>query len=112
MGRRISIRIRYERRSDLVALLALTLLTAILLVYLALQPRPVTARPQALQQTVYAPAPRRGYYLTQNMVVGSQVLAACIAGSRDCLCCPLSCCHRCWSLAFLDHFSTLMTRMP
>jgi len=70
MDRRVSLRIRYNRRSGLVALLALALLVAALLGYLAWNQDEVAASgPQA---PMASSASLRGYYLTQSMYNGAE----------------------------------------
>jgi hypothetical protein len=80
MGRKVSFRIRYERRSDLVALLTLGLLTAAFLGFLALRPQAVTAGLVPTQAADVVGPPLRGYYLTSSSVNGSQALGACVSG--------------------------------
>jgi hypothetical protein len=70
MSKRVRLRIRYERRSGLVGLLALTLLVAALLGYLVWGQREAAASgPQA---PMAASASLRGYYLTQGTYNGAQ----------------------------------------
>jgi hypothetical protein len=85
MSRRVRLRIRYERRSGLVGLLALALLVAALLGYLAWGQREVAAsglrapldhardRPfdHAQDRPLAASAGLRGYYLTQGTYNGA-----------------------------------------
>jgi hypothetical protein len=70
MNRRLRLRIRYGRRSGLVGLLALALLVAALLGYLAWgRDEVVASSPQA---PVAASAGLRGYYLTQSTYNGAE----------------------------------------
>jgi hypothetical protein len=69
MSGKVSIRIRYDRRSGLVGLLALALLVVTLLGYLAWNQREVAASgPQA---PLASSAGLRGYYLTQGRYNGA-----------------------------------------
>ena len=75
--RRVRLRIRYKRRSDLVALVALTLLAPAFLGTLAWGQKDAAADAQA------APAaftPMRKYYLTQGGYYGNTALTACASG--------------------------------
>ena len=78
MGWRVSLIIHYDRRSGLAALIALTLLTAALLVTL------VWGRGEAVASNPQAPlaayASMRQYYLTGSAVPATQVLTACAFG--------------------------------
>ncbi len=81
MSRRVSLRIRYTRRSDLATLLVLALLTALALGYLAWaapgsQALPVRERSEVLA----ASGETRRYYLTKNTFDGSETLTACAPG--------------------------------
>ena len=80
MGRKVSFRIRYERRSDLVALLTLAMLTAAFLGFLALRPQAVTAWLMPTQAATVVGPPLRGYYLSSSTVNGSQASTACASG--------------------------------
>ena len=80
MGRKVSLKIRYERRSDLVALLTLAMLTAVFLSFLALRPQEVTAWLMPTQAANVVGPPLRGYYLTSASVDGSQASSACVSG--------------------------------
>jgi hypothetical protein len=77
MSRRVSLRIRYERRSGLVGLLALTLLVAALLGYLVWNQDEVAASgplaplDRAQDRPLAASASLRGYYLTQGTYNGA-----------------------------------------
>lgn len=77
MDRRVSLRIRYDRRSGLVGLLTLALLVAALLGYLVWNQREVAASgPQvpldyARDRPLAASAGLRGYYLTQGRYNGA-----------------------------------------
>ena len=78
MSGKVSIRIRYDRRSGLVGLLALALLVVALLGYLAWgQKEAVASGPQApldhaRDRPLAASAGLRGYYLTQSTYNGAQ----------------------------------------
>jgi len=94
MDRRVSLRIRYDRRSGLVGLLALALLVAALLGYLAWGRDEVAASgPQApldhpfdlaqgraRDKPLAASAGLRGYYLTKTLHNGAGALTACADG--------------------------------
>jgi hypothetical protein len=77
MSGKVSIRIRYDRRSGLVALLTLALLVVALLGYLAWGRDEVAASgpqpplDQARNSPLAASAGLRGYYLTQGMYNGA-----------------------------------------
>ena len=74
----VKIRLRYARRSHLTALLALTVLVAAFLGYLAVgQSRAAAAEP-ATPATL--PAATRPFYLTKTHFNGSQALGACEPG--------------------------------
>ena len=86
MNKRVSLRIRYDRRSDLVTLVTLTLLTVVFLGYLAwgqyevaaskLQTPPVHARGERLA----ASAGLRQYYLTKTSHNGADADGVCASG--------------------------------
>jgi hypothetical protein len=83
MTTKLSVRVRYGSRSGVVALLAVAVLVAAFLGYLALRPKRATADIQALEaqaaQSSYAPL--RQYYLTSSDAYdGSQATSACSAG--------------------------------
>ncbi len=86
MNRRVSLRIRYERRSDLVGLLALALLVAALLGYLAWNQGEVAASgPQsplnhARDRSLASSAGMHGYYLTKTLHKGVTAPTACAEG--------------------------------
>ena len=78
MNRKVSIRIHYRRRSDLVVLLSLVLLTAAFLGYLAWGQKEVAASgPQA---TLLVTTGMRQYYLTISHVAGANASTACASG--------------------------------
>jgi hypothetical protein len=68
MDRRVRLSIRYERRSGLVGLLALALLVAVFVGYLAWGQNEVAA--SGSQAPLASSAGLRGYYLTQDMYRG------------------------------------------
>jgi hypothetical protein len=86
MSRKVSVRIRYDRRSGLVGLLALALLMVALLGYLVWNQREVAAsglqapldhpfdlaQGKARDRPLAASAGLRGYYLTQSTYNGAQ----------------------------------------
>ena len=78
MSGKVSIRIRYGRRSGLVGLLILALLFAAFLGYLAWGHRRAAA--SGLQAPLASSASQRGYYLTQGSYDGSEALTACADG--------------------------------
>jgi hypothetical protein len=86
MDRRVRLRIRYERRSGLVALLALALLAAAFVGYLAWGQGQVAASgPQApldhaRVRPLAASTGMRGYYLTATGHGGAGALTACADG--------------------------------
>ena len=87
MARKVSVRIRYDRRSSVAALLAVAVLVAAFLAYLLWGQMQVAAgmqvsQPSSSPQTARAAATGgvRQYYQTWSMFDGNEAIGACAAG--------------------------------